>query len=250
MPQDHIGVIVLVIGEHCASLNNIVSYHIYERLLGLSETPWSERILDIQKKGKKAGTEARPRAGAQCVPDTRPSHALEAYAGDYEHPAYGILKIGFKDGKLQFDFHKIRMPLAHFHYDRFDTPDDEIDGKWSVNFATNPLGDVDRATMSVDEAEVVFTHRPAAVDPKTLAQLAGTYETPTGAKFKVALKEDGSLYSLNPGQPEMKLVPYKDRKFRVKEFSDLTLEFMMEGGRVTALKRTDPSGEYIQKRKE
>ena len=31
----------------------------------------------------------------------------------------------FKNAPLMFDFHKIKLPLAHFHYDRFDTPDDE-----------------------------------------------------------------------------------------------------------------------------
>jgi CubicO group peptidase (beta-lactamase class C family) len=248
MPQDHIGVIVLVIGQHCASLNNIVGYYIYERLLGLSETPWSARRLEIHNKAKKAGTEARAKAGAQCVPQTSPSHPLEVYVGEYEHPAYGLLRIGLKDGKLQFDFHKIRLPLAHFHYDRFDTPDDEIDGKWSVNFGTNPLGDITKATMSLDEAEVTFVRKPTTLDHGTLQQLAGPYESPSGFKFQVVLKEDGSLCAVFPGEPELKLVPYKGLKFGVKDFSDLTFEFLMDNGRVTAIKVVEPSGEYLHKR--
>jgi CubicO group peptidase (beta-lactamase class C family) len=249
MPLDHIGVIVLVIGEHCASLNNIVSYNIYERLLEMDETPWSERFLDIRKKAKKAGTEARARAGAQCVPNTKPSHPLEAYAGEYENPAYGVLKIGLKDGQLQYDFHKIRLPLSHFHYDRFDTPDDEIDGKSSVNFITGPLGDVDKAAMSLDEAEVTFFRRPETLDKKTLQELAGAYESPTGFKFQVVLKEDGTLSRVVPGAPDLKLIPYKGAKFRTKEFSDLSFEFVRESGEVIALKEVSPSGEYTHKRK-
>jgi len=248
MPQEHIGVIVLVIGQHCAVLNNVVGYCVYERLLGMSETPWSARWLEIQKKAKKAGTEARAKAGAQCVPQTSPSHPLEAYTGEYEHPAYGLLRTGLKAGQLQFDFHKIRLPLAHFHYDRFDTRDDEIDGKWSVNFGTNPLGDVTKATMSLDEAEVTFVRKPAALDRGTLQQLAGPYETPAGFKFRVVLKEDGTLCTVFPGQPELKLVPYKGLKFGVKEFSDLTFEFLMDNGQVTAIKAVEPSGEYLHKR--
>src|SRR5207247_10263172 len=137
--------------------------------------------------------EARAKAGAERVPDTKPSHTLADYQGEYEHPAYGILKIATKDGQLQFDFHKIRLPLTHFHYDRFDTPDDEIEGKWSVNFVTNPQGDIGKTVMSLDQAEAVFTRRPETPDPKLLQQLPGTYETPTGVKFQVVLKEDGSL---------------------------------------------------------
>jgi len=67
MPTDRIGVIVLVISDHAAPLYNYVSYNVYERLLGLSETPWSARGLDIRLKGKKAGTEARAKAGAERV---------------------------------------------------------------------------------------------------------------------------------------------------------------------------------------
>ena len=248
MARERIGVIVFVIGDHCASLYNIMSYNIYERLLGLDQTPWSERVLDIRLKGKQAGKEARAKAGADRVPNTKPSHPLEGYVGDYEHPAYGILNISLKDGQLQWSFHNIKLPLNHFHYDRFDTPDDELYGKWSVNFSTNPQGDIDKALMSLDEAEVVFTRKPPTLDPKLLQQLAGTYETPTAVKFQVVLKEDG-LYLVFTGQPEQKLIPIKGLQFRLKEFSDLVFEFVMENGKVKALKQRDPSGEYVLPRR-
>jgi len=249
MPQEHIGVIVFVIGDHAAPLYNIVSYNVYERLLGMSLTPWSERRLADRLKGKKAGTEARSRAGADRVRNTNPSHPLSDYAGVFANPAYGLLKVTQKDGALQFDFHKIVLPLAHFHYDRFDTPDDEQFGLWSVNFGTNPQGDVDRAVMSLDEAEATFTRQPETLDPQTLRQLAGTYETPTGGKFEVVTKDDGRLLLVFVGQPEQKLVPYKGLQFRIPEFSDVVFEFVMENGQVKALKQRDGSGEYVFPRK-
>lgn len=250
MPRERIGVIVFVIGDHCASLYNTVSYNVYERLLGLDQTSWSARWLDSRLKGKKAGTEARAKAGEEKVPNTKPSHVLADYAGDYEHPAYGILKIGLKDDQLTFDFHKMQLPMTHFHYDRFDTPDDEKYGKWSLNFLTNPQGDIDRAVTSLDEAEATFTRKPDPLDSKLLEQLAGTYETPTGFKFQVVLKEeDKSLYFVSPGQPEEKLIHYKGLKFRIQQFSDQVFEFVFENGRIKALKQRDPSGEYIYIRK-
>jgi CubicO group peptidase (beta-lactamase class C family) len=251
MPEDGIGVIVLVIGDHAAPLYNIVSYNVYERLLGLSLTPWSERGLDIRKKGKEAGKQARAKAGAERVLDTKPSHPLEDYVGEFEHPAYGVVAITRKDEGLLFDFHKIRLPLSHFHYDRFDTPDDEQDGKWSVNFATSPQGELDKALISLDEAEVAFTRRiPAELSARdTLRPYAGTYETPTGAKFQVVLKEEGTLGLVFPGQPFQALLPWKPRRFRVKEFSDVTFEFVVEDGQVKALKQTSPEGEFTFVRK-
>jgi CubicO group peptidase (beta-lactamase class C family) len=245
LPRERIGVLVFVIGNHCASLYDTISYNVYERLLGMDQTPWSSRLLEIRLKGKKAGTEARAKAGADRIPDTKPSHPLKDYAGDYEHPAYGVLKIGMKDNQLQFDFHKLIWPLSHFHYDRFETPDDELYGRFAVNFLTNPQGDIDKAVISLDEAEVTFTRRPEALDPKLLEQIAGTYETPTGYKFQVVLKEDRSLCLVFPGQPEEKLLPYKGLMFRIEHFSDVILEFVMENGRVTTLKQRDPSGEYV-----
>ena len=249
MPRERIGVIVFVIGNHCASLYNTISYNVYERLLGLDQTPWSERLLELRLKGKKAGTEARAKAGAERIPNIKPSHALSDYVGEYEHPAYGILKIEQKDGQLQFDFHKIQFPLTHFHYDRFDTPDDELYGKWSVNFQTNPQGDIDKAIMSLDEAEALFTRKPEALEPELLKRLAGTYETATGYKFQVTLKEDNVLYLVFPGQPAEKLIHYKGLRFRLKEFSDLVFEFVIENGEVKALKQRDPSGEHVFTRK-
>ena len=245
MPQDHIGVIVFAIGNHSQPLYNIVSYNVYERLLGLDLTPWSERQLEIRLKNKKAGTEKRAKANEGRVPDTKPSHPLADYAGSYEHAAYGVMNIGLKDNQLQFDFHKIRFPMTQFHYDRFDTPDDEQDGKWSVNFRTNPQGDIDQAVMSLDEGEAVFVRKPETIDPKLMAQLAGSYETPGGSKFQVTLTPGGGLSLALPGQPVIPLRQTKGLQFRTPQFSDLVLEFVVQDGQVKALKQKDPSGEMM-----
>lgn len=249
MPNERIGVIVFVIGDHCASLYNTVSYNVYERLLGMNQTPWSQRTLEIRLKGKKAGTEARAKAGADQVKGTAPSHALADYAGEYEHPAYGVLKIGLRDGQLQYDFHKMKFPMTHFHYDRFDTPDDERFGKSSVNFQTNPQGDVDEATMSLDEAQVTFTRKAEVLPLETLQKLAGTYETATGFKIQVTLQEGGTLGLVLPGQPGDILLPYKGLQFRTPKFADVVFEFVMESGKVTSLKLRDPGGENLLQKK-
>jgi hypothetical protein len=244
MPQDHIGVIVFEIGNHSQPLYNIVSYNVYERLLGLEQTPWSERQLAIRLKNKKADTEARTKANEGQIPDTKPSHSLAEYAGAYENSAYGVMNIAMKNNQLQFDFHKMRLPMTHFHYDRFDTPDDEQDGKWSVNFRTNPQGDIDQAVMSLDEAEAVFTRRPHTIDPKLTAQMAGTYETPDGAKIQIVSAPGGGLSLVFPGQPVIPLRQVKGLSFRTPYFSDQIFEFVVQNGEVKALKQKDPSGEF------
>src|SRR5262250_3256087 len=199
MPNDKIGVIVLVISDHSAPLYNIISYNVYERLLGMDQTPWSQRQLARRLSNKKAATESRTKAGVDRVPNTKPSHALGDYAAEYENPAYGILKIGQQGDQLQFGFHSFQFPLSHFHYDRFDTPDDEQYGKFSVNFRTNPQGDIHDAVISLDQGEVLFTRKPEALDPKLLEKLAGTYVTPSKVKFEVLYQPGTGLALSFPG---------------------------------------------------
>jgi rRNA processing protein Gar1 len=249
MPKEHIGVLVFVIGNHTAPLYNLISYNVYERLLGMDQTPWIQRMLDIRLKAKEAGKQARKKAGEDRVSDTKPSHTLADYMSDYENPAYGVLRIGLKGNQLQFDFHKIRMPLMHFHYDRFDTADDEQDGKWSVNFRTNPQGDIDQAVISLDQAEAVFTRRPEKLDPQTLGKLAGSYETPTGTKIQITYQENSGLSLVSPGAPPIPLQQVKGLRFRTPQFSDVIFEFVLENGEVKALKQRDPAGEYTFPRK-
>jgi CubicO group peptidase (beta-lactamase class C family) len=250
MPYDRIGVIVFVIGDHSAPLYNIITYNVYERLLGLDQTPWSQRRLEDRIKGKQAGREGRQKAGQDRIANTRPSHPLSDYAGEYEHPAYGIVTISMKDTTLQFDFHKIVLPLYHYHYDRFDTPDDEENGLWSLNFYTDPQGDIDRTVFSLDESEATFVRKVDASlsDPNVLKQYAGKYEF-AGSTIEVLLKTDNHLYLSVPGQPLYELVPVKTHTFRIKQFADYTFVFVVENDQVKALKQIDPSGEYLLEKK-
>jgi len=236
MPNDKIGVIVLVISDHSAPLYNVVSYNVYERLLGMDQTPWSQRRLAQRLADKKAGTEARAKSGADRVPNTKPSHALADYVGEYENPGYGILKIGIKDDQLQFGFHEFQFPLSHFHYDRFDTPNDEQYGRFSINFRTNPEGDIDSIVSSMDEAEVTFTRKPPTLEASLLEKLAGTYLTPDKTKFQVLYQPGAGLSLVFPGGPAHELRPLKGLQFRTPQFADDIFEFVMENGQVKALK--------------
>jgi CubicO group peptidase (beta-lactamase class C family) len=250
MPYDSVGVIVFVIGDHAAPLYNIITYNVYERLLGMDQTPWSARQLKDRDEEKAQGKEGRGKAGGDRVANAPASHSLGDYAGEFVHPAYGVLKVSMKDTALELSFHTMVLPLRHFHYDRFDTPNDERYGLFSLNYLTNPQGEVDRVVISLDESEVTFVRRADASlsDPSTLKMYAGKYDA-GGPIFEVALKNDGFLYVTFPGQPTYQLIPHRARTFRLKGFSDITIEFVVENGAVTAVKQHDPSGEYEFKRK-
>jgi len=251
MPYDSIGVIVFVIGDHGAPLYNIVTYNVYERLLGLSRTPWSERRLKDREAARKQDKEARGKSGGERVAGTKPSHPLKDYTGDFENHAYGVFNVSMNHDSLYMNFHHMKLPLSHFHFDRFDTPNDEQYGLWSLNYATSPQGEVDQFSVSLDESEVTFVRKAEASlsDPATLQRYAGKYETAGGSVFEVVLKSDNLLYLAFPGQPQYELVPYRAHRFRMKQFGDYMFEFVVANGKVLSLKQRDPSGEYEFKRK-
>ena len=147
------------------------------------------------------------------------------------------------DKELGFEFNTIKMPLSHFHYDRFDTPDDEEDGKYSLNFRTNPMGEIEGVEISLDEAVVTFTRRvpPALTTDATLQSFAGTYISPSGGKTVVTFQPGKGLAIR--GAPDLQ--PWRQYQFRVKEFPDVVIAFTVEGGKVVAMRQRDPSGEFV-----
>lgn len=78
------------------------------------------RLKGETEKIKKAALGVDRSADISRIEGTEPSHALEDYAGIYEHPGYGELKIELKDGALQALYNSFVMPLRHYHYDTFE----------------------------------------------------------------------------------------------------------------------------------
>jgi hypothetical protein len=72
-------------------------------------------------------------------PGTHPSRELSAYAGTYESPAYGTVKVQFASGKLTFQFHSGTSDLEHFQYDTFVA---DLEGKTRVTFCLDQNGDI------------------------------------------------------------------------------------------------------------
>lgn len=249
LPQDSIGVIVFVNGLHTYPLVNFISYNVLDRLLEVEQTDWNHRYLKDRIAGKKASKEARAEEGSDKISGTKPSHELVGYVAKYENEIYGVINIEMNYDQLEFNFRKFKLPLNHYHYDRFDTPNDEIYGKWSLNFLTNPQGEIYQTVISIDQSEVTFTRMPDATlsDPKILQQYIGNYES-AGSTVKVSFEGD-KLYMLWPGQPQYCLVPFKKNIFKYEDFSDYTVEFIFTNEIVKSFRETGPSGvyEYIKK---
>lgn len=195
-------------------------------------------------KFKVAQTAARAKANQDHVAGTQPSHPLADYVGSFEHPLYPRLGIAkATDAGLSLAFRASVLPLVHVHYDRFDTPDDEVYGKWSVNFGSDPQGEISTLTMTLDEAEVVFKRCPEPVDPTFASAAVGTYATPSGFRCYVVQKEAGQLFLQVPGELDRPLQAYRPQEFRSPAVSNMVYRFDMDAGVITGLTLKYPGGE-------
>ncbi|MBO0779196.1 MAG: serine hydrolase, partial [Ktedonobacteraceae bacterium] len=126
-PDDNIGMVVLTNREGCPA-HTVVAFNAFERLLGLSETPWSERFKKEVDEQEEMLEKGKQESASKRVLDTHPSHELSAYTGDFEHPGYGRLSVTLEDGHLQVIYNTMQCELEHYHYDIFDINYEEFEG--------------------------------------------------------------------------------------------------------------------------
>jgi len=202
--------------------------------------------LESHKKRKAGSKKARNFVGYDQIAKTSPTHPLKNYVGYFTNEAYGEFRIDYKNDGLHFNFRKTELPLTHYHFNRFDTPNDEDFGKWSINFNISPQGEINSAIISIDEGQVVFNKKTdvSFSNPDLLKQYAGKYEY-AGSEFEIKLK-DGKLALI--GTTDDILIPYKKHIFKVSKFDDLQIEFIMEKDKISGMMYKTPSGIYECKR--
>jgi CubicO group peptidase (beta-lactamase class C family) len=262
MPQQDTGVIVLTNGE--SLLPHIITYNAYDRLLGLEQVAWTQRFKDEQRKQEESVAEAEKKAYTAHKAGTRPSHALQDYVGEYEHPGYGMVRIALENNELRLAYNKKGFsPLKHFHYDVFEfTPEpvDESLGKLKVSFSTNFQGEIDRLQIPLEEhvKEIAFDRRPTKgmTEKSFLQPLAGNYDL-AGNTVTVALKGDSRLVLTNWGagrlailaQREYELQLIRGFSFEIQGLTGFTVEFKKDhSNQITEMVFYEPNRALVAKK--
>jgi hypothetical protein len=243
LPYDDIGIITFSIGDQGASLGNtIIGYNLVDRLLGLDQTDWNGRLLSDYSKRKKSNKKARAKVRLDQIKGTSPTHALKDYSGTFTNKVYGDFKIDYNNDSLYFNFRNRILPLKHYHYNRFETPNDEDFGKWSINFNISAQGEINKAKISIDGGEVIFTKKVDASleNLELLRQYAGNYEF-AGSKYVIKLKVDKLVLV---GTVDSVLKAYKKNIFKVENVDDIQIEFLKEKNKIKGLKANMPGGIY------
>jgi CubicO group peptidase (beta-lactamase class C family) len=158
MPRDHFG-IVLLNNLDGAPANTVLAYNIYDRLLGLSQVDWNQRIKDERAKSQQDAEKAKKEQERDRKPNTQPSHVLDDYAGDFENPGYGIVTIEKQGNELKAKYNTLAFGLKHYHYDIFDMTSDFINFDQLLSFMTGAKGQVGSLSVKFEPnaKEIIFT---------------------------------------------------------------------------------------------
>lgn len=99
-PTDSIGIVVLV-NKFNATVPELISSHIADRLLDLPYKNWSTLLWNLQNRRSSSGSSSSPAAPA--VKDTtmpKMNLPLNSYTGIYLHPGYGTIQVSLSGDKL------------------------------------------------------------------------------------------------------------------------------------------------------
>ncbi|MBY0523480.1 MAG: serine hydrolase [Gemmataceae bacterium] len=115
-----------------------------DQLLNTQKRDWNALYLEQVKKSEAARQAQEKKREASRHKDTKPSRDLAAYAGSYEHPAYGTVTLTLDGGALVLAWSNYKMKLEHYHFDTFTLRGDDRLDKQQVVFALNADADVER----------------------------------------------------------------------------------------------------------
>ncbi|MCK5238984.1 MAG: serine hydrolase [Candidatus Thorarchaeota archaeon] len=230
IPDEGIGVGVMV-NEYGIPLTGVVASIIVDRLLKLDPVDWSDYFKPIFDARKKAYRESKEKEEELKVTDTKPTHPLEEYVGNYHNPGYGILTILSEEDELKLKYGSQKFPVTHYHYDTFQYNLERYDFGDTLTFFTESSGDIESLTIRLEMQvpPIKFARLPDdhLKDPAFLSKIEGKYEY-YGKTVEMIIKGENTLVFAVVGAPQMELVPVRGMRFKPKASSSMTITFQQE----------------------
>jgi CubicO group peptidase (beta-lactamase class C family) len=118
LPKDGFAFAILANREG-TRMNLALSNTLIDLLLNLPARDWDKYLLGVQADEEEAARVQAKREERGRDPDRRPSVALEELAGEYEEPAYGVVKIKVAKDGLIWEWGSWKLPLEHYAGDTF-----------------------------------------------------------------------------------------------------------------------------------
>ena len=151
VPEENLGVVVLTNAEEGGAFDSIL-YHILDYYFALPPTDWIAAFKAVDDMEAKNAAETLKKAEGARAADSKPSLALDKYAGAYNDAWYGPITIRMENGALVITFdHTPSMigDLQHWQYDTFKAHwrDRTIEDAF-VSFSLKSDGSIDSAKMA------------------------------------------------------------------------------------------------------
>jgi len=253
VPDFGIGVAVLT-NRSPSEVPTTLTWHIIDRLRGREPVDWRERFRKRREEmiaqmevDKKAREKARRT-------NTRPGHDLAAYAGDYEHPAYGVMSVKEQGGALQWSWRGMFATMTHRHFETFElpeVPDRLLPDGLAITFLTHREGDIVSLSAPLEPMvkDIVFTRLATGdcTDAAFRARCVGTYRG-GATTHRVTLDTEGQLVLKPDHQPAYRLAPQQGRRFRIVELEGFVVEFRGEAMTIDEVIFHQPNGTFVAKR--
>jgi len=254
LPDDNVGVVVLA-NMDGTQLREVLTYNVYDRLLGLDQADWDARLMKRYLEFKKAEDEATKKSYIPRREGTSPSHPIEEYVGEYKHPAYGVVAVERAQGNdLKISWHDFTSTAKHWHYDVWRVPQNALDRleRTQLMFRTDWNGDIAQLASPLESAvkDIVFDRLPdrRMRERSFLEPLAGVYAL-GDFKFTVTLRADNVLTFTSPSGAVRELEPVRGTSFNLKSLPGSSLSFKLDAaGKVSEAALIQPGSTVVLKR--
>jgi len=230
MPRHNLGIVVLSNSDaYYNPAPNLVTCTIYDRLLELEQTDWNELVKPYYDEIVEAEKQSKEKSSAERKTEAPPSHPVEAYLGNYEHPGYGKVSIRKDDDQLRMIVNdKLTLSLEHYHYDIFEAYFEKFDYLVKLSFSSDLKGNISQVAIQMEPMvkDIIFNRLPdpRLTDENFLKKFVGVYDFQK-TLLTIALKEGKILAASIQGQPEYILLPYQGTEFNLKGLSGFSIEF-------------------------
>jgi len=120
VPEERLGIVVLT--NSMTGISTALTYRIVDAYLGGDQREWSAEGLKRNRKKCKEFYDRIAKTTTPRAENTKPSHALDAYAGTYTGKLYGDATICIEKDNLVLRLlpnKDLVADLTHLHYDTF-----------------------------------------------------------------------------------------------------------------------------------
>jgi CubicO group peptidase (beta-lactamase class C family) len=143
LPDEKLGIFAFGNYDHAEGRHALI-YKAFD-LFALGGTrDWSTEFKTLYDGLKEQNKKAAAKFVAGRVANTKPSLALQEYAGRYSSPLYGEVTVSVVGNQLTVNANDVlKATLSHWHYDTFYGPFEKAwYGKTTVQFSLNTSGKV------------------------------------------------------------------------------------------------------------